>query len=187
VFEHGQAVSILRIKATKYMESYPGPDFLGPNTALHARIDMLLAGRELSARKLQSLGSNLDYRLDQMFTASRYNHFLKSDSFRETGTCWELADCEEFDTFDFGVKLDKTSRAKWEKMWDAVEKADIFDSQEPGQGYGYTKGINYIIALVMKAGWNREVTMAKLAKLQHVRRKLSQQAWNNIIFDLSAR
>jgi len=72
----GAIHNIVKVKATRYMESMPGPDNAGCNTNCHPKFYRLIEGAHFEFDELYRLNEILDYRQGQMALAEIYCYAL---------------------------------------------------------------------------------------------------------------
>jgi hypothetical protein len=147
----GALYNIIRVKATRYMNSYPGLDNAGTNVSCHSGFHRLVQGRPFEFEDLYRLNGILDYRQGQMGLAEVYCRTL------EIGVP-ENRQADQFDEYGWLDSLHKAKRAtpaddskaaidvldRYDAIHSLVWNARIFDSPGPNQGWDYTKPEAYL-------------------------------------------
>lgn len=142
--------NVIQTKAAVYMNSFPGPDNIGPNVA-HWDLKQLLQGTQHDKEILIDLNDMLDYRLSTITLASQYVSFL--DLQFPEGLVFDT------ETWQNNLALEvakddhcEDAKAKLEKFTDIrryIMNAKVFDKPLVSQGFYYTKPPEYLaIALV---------------------------------------
>ena len=149
----GALQNIVKVKASRYMDSKPGPDNGGCNTDCHPSFYKLIEGTHFEIDELYRLNETLDYRQDQIRLAEIYCCALgivvpedqQAGQFDEIA--WEgsqLIRRQERFTEGSKVASDLLERFYTVRAW--VVQLGIFDSPLPHQGLGYTKPKTYLSA-----------------------------------------
>jgi hypothetical protein len=156
--------NIVRVKAIRYMKSYPGLDNAGGNTNCHPGFYDLVQGRHLEFDELYRLNGILDYRQSQMGLAEFYCGTL------EIGVP-ENRQADQFDEYGWLDSHHKAKRAtptdrsqaaidlcaqrskaaidvldRFHTIHSLVFNARIFSSPGPNQGFAYRKPKSYLAA-----------------------------------------
>ncbi|KAH8588568.1 hypothetical protein B0O99DRAFT_638995 [Bisporella sp. PMI_857] len=168
----GALHNIVKVKATRYMNSHPGPDNGGCNTDCHPGFYKLIEGTRLEFDELYRLNEILDYRQGQIGLAEIYCYAL------EIGVP-EDRQVGQFDEFEWrGSQLKKKHGRSAEHsrvVIDLLERFDtirgwviqlrIFDSPGPQQGFGYSKPKAYLAARLAESPMPTQQIHKKLEDL----------------------
>jgi hypothetical protein len=74
---HGALQNIVKVKASRYMSSHPGPDNAGGNTNIHPVCYWLIEGREVEFDKIYRINETLNYRQIHTQLADTYCYALQ--------------------------------------------------------------------------------------------------------------
>jgi len=164
--------NIVKVKATRYMNSNPGPDNAGCNTNCHPRFYKIIEGTQLESNELYRLNEILDYRQSQIRLAETYCHAL------EIGVP-EDRQVGQFDELEWqGTQLkakhgNSPERSKiaidlLERFWTIrgwVIQLGIFESPLPQQGLAYSKPKAYLAARLAESSLPIQQIYKKLEDL----------------------
>ncbi|EEP80125.1 predicted protein [Uncinocarpus reesii 1704] len=152
--------NVLQVKAQLYLDSFPGPDNVGPNVAFHGRLRKLVAGGNFSEEILTSLDDALDYRLSVLKLATKYASYLNldfPDAFKiDTDSCLKAASLKEMDL----ENDDKSTAATWyervQEVRSRIIEKRLFDKPGPSQGWAYSKPRDYLAIALLSSSWDQE-------------------------------
>ncbi|KIN06972.1 hypothetical protein OIDMADRAFT_150218 [Oidiodendron maius Zn] len=179
----GALYNIVKVKATRYMNSNPGLDNSGCNTNCHPGFHKLVEGTPLEFDKLYRLNDILDYRQGQIGLAEIYCYTLEIgvpedrqvDEFDESK--WyrsQLLAKNGSSTERSKVAIDLLKRFHTIKGW--VIHLYIFDSPLPGQGYDYSKPTAYLAARLAESPMPTHQIHKKLEDLSQYRLEEARRA-----------
>jgi hypothetical protein len=168
----GALHNIVKVKATRYMDSNPGPDNAGCNTDCHPRFCKLIEGTRLEFDELYRLNEILDYRQGQIGLAEIYCYAL------EIGVP-EDRQVGQFDEFEWeGSQLKEKNGRSTERSKVAIDllekfytirgwviQLDIFDAPRPQQGLDYSKPKAYLAARLAESPMPTQQIHKKLEDL----------------------
>jgi hypothetical protein len=147
----GALYNIVKVKATRYMDSNPGLDNLGCNTNCHPGFHKLVEGTRLEFDELYRLNGILDYRQGQIGLAEIFCYALEIgvpedqqvDQFDEFGWLGSQLEAKNGRSTERSkVAIDLLKRFYTIRGW--VFQLDIFDSPLPWQGFDYDKPAAYL-------------------------------------------
>lgn len=152
IFSYDQLLTAVKREGRVYLDSHPGLDRKGKNTALHNSLRRLIDGELIrDIKELAYLRAQVDYRMNSiMAAATTYKNFLDI----------KLADCHQVD-------LDKFPQRGHSAFIDALmllRTYPLFDSPCE-QGHSYAKGDEYLAACMVQAGWSKDRQVEKLDTL----------------------
>jgi hypothetical protein len=164
--------NIVKVKATRYMDSNPGPDNAGCNTDCHPRFYRLIEGTHLEFDELYRLNEILDYRQGQIGLAEIYCYALEIGvpEDRQVGQFdeleWEGSQLKEKhgrSTERSKVAIDLLKKFYTIRGW--VIQLQIFDPPRPQQGLGYSKPKAYLAARLAESPMPTQQIHKKLEDL----------------------
>ncbi|KAL3422275.1 hypothetical protein PVAG01_06431 [Phlyctema vagabunda] len=167
--------NIVRVKAASYMNSNPGSDTLGGNTACYFGIRRLTEGAFFDLAKLSQLNDTLDYRKSQIDLAValcgdldiEVSQDQQVDQFEQFE--WSLLQYERRDGSRVDIESSKAA-AEVLKRFDTIRgwlyDLEIFDSPLPGQGFHYNKPTVYLSAMLAESPLPVQQIRKKLEDLE---------------------
>jgi hypothetical protein len=164
--------NIVKVKATRYMNSNPGPDNYGCNTNCHPGFHRLVEGTGLEFDELYRLNEILDYRQGQIGLAEVYCYEL------EIGVP-EDQQVSQFDEQEWlgsqfiaknGRSTERSKAAinllkRYETILGWLRDLDIFDSPLPRQGLDYSKPAVYLATRLAESSMPTQQIHKKLENL----------------------
>lgn len=149
----GAFYNIVKVKATRYMNSNPGPDNYGGNTNCHPGFHRLVEGTHLEFDELYHLNEILDYRQGQIALAEIYCYALEIGvpEDRQVGQFNQREWLGSQLIAKNGSSIERSKVAidllkRYDTIMGWVHQLCIFDSPLPGQGYDYSKPTAYLAA-----------------------------------------
>lgn len=147
--------NVLQVKAQLYLDSFPGPDNVGPNVE-HGRLRKLVAGENFPENILDSLDNILDYRLSVLKLATNYASYLGldfPDAFKVDTDGWLKAASMNLENDE------KSTAATWyervQEVRSRIIKKRLFDKPGPSQGWPYSKPRDYLAIALLSSSWDQ--------------------------------
>ncbi|PKY00237.1 hypothetical protein P168DRAFT_276102 [Aspergillus campestris IBT 28561] len=167
--------NVIQAKAAVYMNSFPGPDNIGPNVA-HWDLKQLLQGKQYDKEILMDLNDMLDYRLSTITLASHYVSFL--DLQFPEGLVFDT------ETWRNNLALEvakddhcEDAKSKLERFTDIrrhIMNVKVFDKPLGSQGFFYTKPPEYLAIALVDSSLSMDEIRVKIDSLVRLKNGAQQ-------------